>query len=130
MVILILEHDVQDQIRLHVSQQHLATIFRGNVGQGWTGSKVIHEAGQVIIKNPRPFNTGLPKGFPDLFGIKPIIITPDMVGKTIGVFCAIEVKHKGKITTAQQNFIEFMRRVGALAGIAKSVEDAERILRL
>lgn len=108
----------------------MATLFRGNVGQGWTGSKVIHEFGQVIIKNPRTFNTGLPKGFPDLFGIKQITITPEMVGKTIGVFCAIEVKHKAKATEAQQNFIEFIKSAGGLAGVAKSPGDVERILRL
>ena len=100
------------------------------LAKGWTGSKVIHESGQVIIKNPRTFNTGLPKGFPDLFGIKPITITPDMVGKTIGLFCAVEVKHKTKATEAQQNFIEFIKSAGGLAGVAKSLEDAERILRL
>ena len=41
--------------------------FRTNVGQGWTGSKVIrHADGSVTILDARPFNSGLPKGFPDL----------------------------------------------------------------
>jgi type IV secretory pathway TrbF-like protein len=63
-----------------------------------------------------------------LVGITPITITQDMVGKTIGVFTAIEVKTpKGKPTEEQINFIQRVRDLGGFAGVAQSVEDALEI---
>lgn len=131
MVIEILEHEIQDQIRLYVSQNKLATIFRANVGQGWSGDKITKEFNKIIIDNPRILKTGLPTGFSDLFGIKPVVVTPEIVGKTLGVFCALEIKQaKGRTTAAQENFIKFVLQNGGLAGVARSPDDVERILRL
>ena len=69
--------------------------------------------------NRRHFDTGLPKGFSDLFGFR----IPD------GRAFFIEVKSQtGKVRPEQQNFIEQMRSNGALAGIGRSVEDARKII--
>ena len=67
----------------------------------------------------RHFNTGLPKGFSDLFGFR----IPD------GRAFFIEVKAPtGRVRPEQQNFIEQMRSNGALAGVARSVEEARKII--
>ena len=126
------EHDIQNAIRLHVSRFGLATLFRGNVGQAYTGNpddiKKLPD-GTVIIKNARPFKSGLPKGWPDLFGFKLVAITPEMVGKELPIFCAVEVKQPGKKPTeVQENCLQYLKNNSCLAGVATSPEEAERIL--
>ena len=69
--------------------------------------------------NRRHFDTGLPKGFSDLFGFR----------ISDGRAFFIEVKSPtGRVRPEQQNFIERMRSNGALAGIARSVEEARKII--
>ena len=127
------EHDLQNKIRLELSKNQLGTLFRANVGRGWTGDvqqmNLTSRTNQLVISNPRPFNTGLPVGFPDLFGFVPVTITPDMVGRQVAVFAAVEVKQKtGRISVKQWDMIEFLQQHGARAGIACSIDDAARIL--
>lgn len=99
--------------------------FRANVGQGWTGNVTRLPNGDIYIKNARPFSTGLPAGFADTFGLTPVVVTADMVGKTIGVFHAIEYKSlKGKAATLQNNFIAAVRANGGRAGIARTEAEA------
>ena len=113
------EADIQNSIRLHISSKKLATIFRANVGEAWTGDVVRNHDGSITIYNPRRFNTGLPQGFSDLFGVCPS-----------GQAVFIEVKaEKGRPTKEQVNFLEVMRSQGALTGIARSADDAENIIR-
>lgn len=125
-----LEHEIQNKIRVHISQKQLATLFRANVGNAWTGNQVErNQNGSVLIRDARPFTTGLPMGFPDLFGIKSIEITPDMVGQKIAAFVFVEVKQpKKKPTKAQIHMIEFLKSQGAIGGVAHSPEEAELIL--
>lgn len=73
----------------------------------------------------------------DLVGIRPILVTADMVGQIVGVFAAIECKESGwKLRPgdargqAQQRFIDLVRAAGGFAGFARSVEEARTILRL
>jgi len=122
------ERLVQNKIRLALSG--LATIFKVNSGRGWTGNNISRLSdGSLVIKDPRPFASGLPTGTPDLIGFKEIIISPDMVGKTIAQFCAIEVKAgKNKTTTEQDNFLNVVQRAGGITGVARSAEDAIRII--
>ncbi|MEG2765703.1 MAG: VRR-NUC domain-containing protein [Acidaminococcaceae bacterium] len=127
------EHEIQNAIRLHVSQHGLATLFRGNVGQAYTGNpgdiKKMPD-GTVIIKNARPFKSGLPQGWPDLFGFRLTEITSEMVGEELPVFCAIEVKRPGKHPTeVQEQCLKYLQNNNCLAGVATGTEDAERILK-
>ena len=72
------EKRVEQEIMLAVSKTG-GVIFKNNVGQAYT-------------KDGQPFRYGLVKGSSDLIGITPVTITQDMVGSTLGVFTAIEVK--------------------------------------
>lgn len=120
------EHKAQNQGRNALVD--VCFNYRANVGQGWTGEITRLPNGDIYIKKPRPFNTGLPAGFADTFGFTPTVITADMVGKTVAVFHAIEYKSaKGKAATLQFNFLEAVRRNGGRAGIARSESEAVAI---
>ena len=73
---------------------------------------------------------GLCQGSSDLIGLRSVTITPDMVGQTVAVFTAIEVKDRGRLTPEQRAFIAMVQQAGGLAGVARSPEDARAILRL
>ena len=49
-------------------------------------------------------------------------------GRQLAVFTAIEVKDKGRPTPEQLAFIDVVRKAGGLAGVARSVEEAQAIL--
>ncbi|MCS4487215.1 VRR-NUC domain-containing protein [Staphylococcus americanisciuri] len=97
------EQDIQNLIRIAVSKENI--IFRANVGK-------------VKTLDGRIFDTGLPKGFCDLFGFRPD-----------GQIFFIEVKKPGgKVRKEQQHFIDVVKSKGALAGVAYSVDDALKII--
>ena len=111
--------------------------WRNNVGKSWVG-KVLFRTTMtglvmvpkdcIVIQNPRPLTAGLCPGSSDLIGIKTIIVTQDMVGKPIGVFCAGEAKDEdGKVTDDQQNFINVINGAGGIAGVFRSAEEALKI---
>jgi hypothetical protein len=119
------EHKIQNEGRNALAQPGIFN-SRANVGKAWTGSECIRlPNGDMLIKNPRPFDTGLPPGFTDTFGVTSETITPEMVGQAIGVAHFIEFKTPdGRVSPKQQNFITAMRRLGARAGVARSAQDA------
>lgn len=72
----------------------------------------------------------------DYIGIRPVLITPDMVGQVLGVFTAVEMKKEGfkfnkndKHLLNQKIFIDIVKQYGGFAGFASSVEDFYRIIR-
>ena len=98
------EKDIQNEIRIALNPY--AVVFRANVGTFMTGD------GRIVA-------TGLPKGFSDLFGTR----------KSDGKSFYIEVKNeKGRPRPEQKNFLEQMRKAGAVVGIARSGEEAIRII--
>ena len=107
-----------------------ARLFRNNTGQGWVGMEVHRTVETITLAHPRPLHAGLCVGSSDLIGWTPVRITADMVGQTVAVFTAVEVK-TGRLqaTPDQQNFIEAVRSAGGLAGVARSESDAEKIIR-
>jgi len=123
------EHRIQNEIRNALAGQCLA--FRANVGQAWAGEVVARlPNGDMVLRNPRPFSTGLPPGFSDVFGLVRVEITQDMVGQVLGVFHAVEVKDaKGRLSANQANFLRAVNDNGGRAGVARSANDALRIVR-
>lgn len=131
------ETNLQKLIMLGVSKIGTTTIFRNNVGMGWIGrSRRISQAqtvrlepGDVIIQNGRPLHAGLCEGSSDLIGWTETTVTPDMVGKKVAIFTAIEVKtDAGRVSASQMNFISRIRQAGGKAGIARSPEEARKLI--
>ena len=121
------EHRIQNEIRLAISGK--ATLFRNNVGTAWIGDTSKLKDGSVLIRNPRIFHAGLCEGSSDLIGWRSLTITPDMVGQTVAVFAALEVKSKtGRATAGQKNFCQRVTEAGGFAGIVKSPDDAKKTL--
>lgn len=84
----------------------------------------------VVIRSATPLRAGLIKGSSDLIGWTTVEITPEMVGQKVAVFTAIEAKTgKTKISPEQQKFIDVVIESGGIAGVAKSVEDAVKIIK-
>jgi hypothetical protein len=72
---------------------------------------------------------GLTPGSSDLIGLRSLIIKPDMVGKTVAVFVALEIKGpRGRPTLRQGLFVKMVNTLGGLAGIVRSLADARRVL--
>lgn len=121
------EHGIQNSIRNELAGRCL--LFRANVGKAWQGDAKRLPNGDLLLKNPRPFSTGLPPGFSDLFGLVPVTITTDMVGKTFGVFMALEVKaERGKPSEQQERFLQAVNDNGGRAAVVRSTDDALRVL--
>jgi hypothetical protein len=99
------EIDVQNLIRLALNPY--AIVFRANVGTFRT-------------TDGRAVSTGLPKGFSDLFGFR----------KSDSKMFFIEVKNeKGRLRDDQKHFLEMMRNNGAIAGVARTPEEAIALIR-
>jgi len=111
------ETTLQQQIRLALGTRPDLRLFRNNTG---------------TLPDPRtgrPVQFGLARGSADLIGLRTVTITPDMVGQQVAVFTSIEVKTpKGRPTAEQQNWLNMVRSLGGIAGIARSVRDANEIL--
>ena len=104
-------------------------LFRQNTGQGWVGQSrrfsrsetVIVQPGDVLIRNARPLHAGLCEGSSDLIGWTQ--------RDGAAVFTAIEVKtERGRVTPEQAQFVDVVTAAGGIAGIARSVEDAQRLI--
>ena len=121
------EGEIQDQIRWGL-QKHLGSGFRAyrnNTGAAWRGKSHRTKLGNLVIEDPNLIQYGLKKGSSDLICIYRIEITPEMVGKKIGIFTAIEIKtEKGVVSKEQKDFINTITKLGGIAGTARSVEDA------
>jgi hypothetical protein len=107
-------------------------LFRQNTGEGWAGKmfrtpmpcSVRMNPTDVLIRNAAPLKAGLCKGSSDIIGWKPVVITPDMVGKTVAIFTAIEVKYGStKITEEQKNFVDQVNKHGGFAKIIYGVNE-------
>jgi len=128
----ILEKQLLNEFTIKIS--HLGgRVFRPNVGRAWVGKtsgpvtqmfKTHLNPGDLVIREARPFHAGFPKGSSDLIGWIPVEITKEMVGSTLAVFSAFEVK-TGKVRTTkeQQQFIDTVNRSGGIATITRKYSD-------
>ena len=111
------ETNLQQHIRLALGQRPDLRLFRNNTG---------------TLPDPRtgrPVQFGLARGSADLIGLRTVTITPDMVGQQVAVFTSIEVKTAtGRVTPDQHNWLNMVQQAGGIAGVARSVSDAIRIL--
>lgn len=63
------------------------------------------------MDNPRPLHAA-PTGWPDLCGWETVVITPDMVGKRMALFLAVEVKATGKLSLEQKKLKRLIEKMG------------------
>lgn len=88
-----------------------------------------NNVGRAETVDGRFIQYGLCVGSSDLIGLQSVTITPDMVGRQVAVFVAVEVKSPGKkAKPEQQRFIDAVNRMGGMAGVAHSVDEAKNIL--
>ena len=122
------EQNIQSEILL--GHGTTAKLFRNNTGMGWTGEVLKHTKDMIVLKDPRPLHSGLCKGSSDLIGWLPVVVTPEMVGTTVALFTAVEAKTKtGRVSPAQAIFIANVSQAGGRAGVARSKDDAKKILK-
>ncbi len=83
----------------------------------------------AVVRDLRWLKYGLGEGISDIIGFKSKEVTTEMVGKPVAIFCAVEVKTPDDRTTDEQaNFIKLVNDMGGIAGVAYSVEEADKIL--
>lgn len=111
------EQTIQQRIRLACNSGPVR-LWRNNTGA------MRDERGQLV-------RFGLCPGSSDLIGYRQVTITPEMVGQTLAVFTAVEVKSPtGRPTKEQSAFLQHITAAGGLAGVARSVADAQSLLQL
>lgn len=99
------EHEIQNAIRVALSANQ-CTVFRVN-------------AGQVRLPDGRFFQTGVPKGHPDLYGFR----------WSDGKVFYLEIKNaKGKPRADQIQFHKMLTKYHIIHGIARSTDDALKII--
>jgi Holliday junction resolvase len=112
------EKQIQSDIMLALSENG-CMVFRNHTSGAWTG-EVIRRIGRTVTLQYANFIlAGLCVGSSDVIGVH----------KATGKFIAIEVKTKnGKTTKEQTNFLLQIKKAGGISGVARSVEDALKIL--
>ena len=110
------ENRIQSEIRLALSPH--GVVLRLNSGKFWQGERVwSKEFNQFVLVNLRPVQ-GCPEGTPDLL----------FLGKENNVaFVECKTK-KGSAREKQKRFIEIMHQYGIKADLARSPEDALKII--
>ena len=84
-----------------------ARVFRNNVG---------------VLKDARGRHVryGLAVGSSDLIGWAPVKVDESMVGKTLAVFMAVEVKAgRTRVSKGQEDFLAAVRTAGGIAVVAR-----------
>lgn len=109
------EQTIQQHIRIACSTGD-TRLFRNNTGT-------------LRDQHGRPVSFGLCKGSADLIGWKRVTVTPEMVGQQVAVFTSIEVKTAtGRLRPEQQQWLDAVQAAGGIAGVARSVSDADALL--
>ena len=110
------EAAIQGNIQLALSRGN-TRLFRNNCGQ-------VNVDGRVIR-----YGVGNPGGS-DLIGIHTVTVTPEMVGRRLGLFVAMEIKRprKSKTSEDQLKFLAQIEAMGGIAGRARSIPEAQALL--
>ena len=110
---------LQQNIRLALGTKSNLRLFRNETGK---------------LPDPRTgryIQFGLAKGSSDLIGFKTVKVTPDMVGQEIAQFVSLEIKTEtGKLTKMQHNWLQKVKTSGGIVGVARTVKDALKILKV
>jgi len=120
---------VSNHVRLRAAQLGI-DLWRNNSGGFYddNGRFVRYGLGSFVAERDK-------KASSDFIGITPVVIQPWMVGLTLGVFTAIEMKEEGwvyrpsdKRALYQNNFIDIVKKAGGYGGFATCPDDINRII--
>ena len=82
-----------------------------------------NQVGLFKTMDGRTVNIGI-KGSSDLMAVKPTVITPEMVGQTLAVFVAVEVKTAtGQQSEPQKKWQKAVEKLGVKYIIARCEDD-------
>jgi hypothetical protein len=110
-------------------------LFRNNSGMLFNrdGVPVRYGLGNISKKHNAKVKSS------DEIGWTPVLITPEMVGKTVAVFTAIEIKtdgfvirdsyREGSREQAQANFHKIVKKGNGIAGFARNWMDVDNIIK-
>jgi hypothetical protein len=124
------EHAVQQRVRLEAAK-HGVHLWRNNVGA------CIDQNGRMIRYGLANESAQMNKHIKssDLIGIRPTLITQEMVGMVVGIFVAAECKHEGweprpndVREMAQEKYHSIVRAAGGIAGFTQSVADFHKLV--
>lgn len=123
------ENEIQQLVQIEARKSD-SLLLRNNSGalKDSTGRLVRYGLGNVSSQHNETMKSS------DLIGITSVVVTPDMVGRTLGVFTACEVKAQGwkfsntKREQAQLNFINLVRRFGGKSGFVQSLDDLKAVI--
>lgn len=125
------EKDIQAAIRLRLGLDPAVRLFRNNRGVAWMGRIIDRRGGLVVLENARPVEFGLTDGASDLIGMTQVVMTPEMLGRTLAIFTALEVKRpRIGVPEHQARFVEFVSGFGGIAAVVRSPDDAAAAVRL
>lgn len=125
------ESDIQQFIQMEAAKERIQ-LMRNNSGAllDKEGRLVRYGLGNVSQKHNDAIKSS------DLIGFTEVVITPQMVGRKIAVFTAVEVKKEGWVFTegdkrakAQKAFIDWIQKAGGIAGFAASVTEFKAFVR-
>lgn len=84
--------------------------------------------GDVVIRQGHIVSVGF-KGLSDLLGASLMTIVQDDVGKIVPVLTAVEIKAGAdRLREGQPEFLAAVKKMGGRAGVARSPDDAVRIV--
>lgn len=115
---------LQRDVRLKLGRADGVAAFRNNVGQ----AEFVSPQGLV-----QRVSYGLCVGSSDIIAVVSLVITPEMVGKTLGRFTAIELKAIGartepKRAANQQMFRDLINQRGGYAEVLNDVSALDGLL--
>lgn len=129
------EGKASDKVRLRCSQWGLR-LFRNNSGvlpDPITKRPVRFGLGNESKKLNIEYKSG------DYIGVTPLVITQEMVGKTVGIFTNLEVKAEGFVERktypknqreyGQLNYIKLIRKLGGLAGFVSDEHTVDQLIK-
>jgi len=116
------ESKLKAQVELYLSESQQNYIpLRMQVGTFFRKGTPTYINGERYYKDSElfPVKTGLPKGTSDLLAIQPV------TGRAVWIETKV---HPRKPTAEQLNFIEVMRKQGAIAGVVYSIDELKELL--
>lgn len=125
------EGPVQSRVRLLAAEMGL-NLYRNNVGActDETGRLVRYGLANESAEMNRHIKSS------DLIGFTPVVVTPEMVGRVVAIFTAVECKASNwhmkpgdERAIAQERFHAIVQKHGGFAGFATHPDDLKNILR-